>query len=49
MLENKIVIKLTYDYNYAGLESLISGSNLGPPGIAMFSALAVKNDFGSNK
>lgn len=34
---------------YAGFESLMSGSNFGPPGIAMFKALAVKNDFGSNK
>jgi hypothetical protein len=25
------------------------GSNLGPPGMAMFNALAVKNDLGSNK
>jgi hypothetical protein len=29
---------------YAGFESLMSGSNLGPPGIAIFKALAVKND-----
>lgn len=29
---------------YAGLESLIRGSNLGPPGMAIFKALAVKND-----
>lgn len=34
---------------YAGFESLISGSNLGPPGMAMFSALAVKNDLWSKR
>ena len=29
--------------------SLTSGSNLGPPGIAMLSALAVKKDLRSNR
>ena len=29
---------------YAGFESLIRGSNIGPPGMAIFKAFAVKND-----
>jgi hypothetical protein len=34
----------TMPNTYAGFESLIRGSNLGPPGMAIFKAFAVKND-----
>jgi hypothetical protein len=34
----------TLPNTYAGFESLIRGSNLGPPGMAIFKAFAVKND-----
>ena len=34
----------TLPNTYAGFESLIRGSNFGPPGMAIFKAFAVKND-----
>ena len=39
----------SFQSSSAAFESFTSGSNFGPPGIAMFNALAVKNDFGSKR
>lgn len=39
---DKLFLNTTKKKSYPGLASLIKGSNFGPPGIAMFNALAVK-------
>lgn len=43
------LFRLTSCATYPILWSLISGSNFGPPGMAIFNALAVKKLFGSNR
>lgn len=49
MYKNVILITDIYQNTYAGFISLIKGSNLGPPGIAIFKAFAVKKLLVSNR